>query len=73
MDKKTKWDLSGALVLDSQSRYRYSYSLSPYVFQVSQGIALDPPNLGLKLPPGHNRAKVATCNYSIANRGLMTH
>ena len=29
-------------VLDIQSRYRYGYSLSLYVFQVSQGIALYP-------------------------------
>ena len=37
-------ELSGAPVLDIQSRYRYSYSLSPYVFQLSQGIALYPSN-----------------------------
>ena len=36
--------LSGAPVLDSQSRYRYGYSLSD-VFQVSQGIALYLPTL----------------------------
>ena len=35
--------LSGALVLDIQSHYKYSYKQSPYIFQVAQGIALYPP------------------------------
>ena len=43
---------SGAPMLDIQSRCRYSYSLSSYVLQVSQGIALYPPNLGHSQPKG---------------------
>ena len=46
------WVLSGAQVLDIQSRCRYSYSLSPYVFQVSQGIELYPPQIS-----GQNQSK----------------
>ena len=45
--KNKVWNnLSGAPMLDIQSRYRYSYSLSPYVFQLSQDIALYPSNSG---------------------------
>ena len=36
--------LSGAPVLDIQSRYTYSYAQSHSVFQLPQGIALCPPN-----------------------------
>ena len=42
--------LSGAPVLDIQLRCKYSPSLSPYVFQVSQGIARYPPNSGQSQP-----------------------
>ena len=38
--------LSGAPVLDIKFRYRYYYNLSHFVFQISQGVPLYPPNSG---------------------------
>ena len=70
--------LSCAPVLDIQSRHRYSYSLSPYVFScrnVPRYTPLIPGKtnqiggagvLQLKLPSGGNRAIGANCSYSIA-------
>ena len=53
--------VSAAPVLDIQSYYRYSNSLSPDVFQVSRGIALQPPHSGQNQPRkgggGHREVK----------------
>ena len=42
----------------SKSSYRYSYSLSPYSFQVSQGIALYPPKSGQNQANGGHRSSI---------------
>ena len=78
--------LSGAPVLDIQSRYRYGYSLSPYLLQLSQGIALYPlirgkanqiggatSGIAAQAASGGNRAIGPNRSYTIANRGLMSH
>ena len=52
-------------MLDIQSRFRYSYCLSPYVVQVSQGIVLYPPDSGRSQPnwePDRGSAGVSQLN-----------